>query len=132
MAYCRRNFFAGYIAGMRAPSFLQCRSSRSRHPELKADEILDKMERISSGALAGVAHRVWQNMSERFQISWGWRGAHRRRARMVVAYLSNIVFDCLVSTGANLYHDLHEHATNPIWIIARQRCCLAKIDSSRL
>ena len=81
-------------------------------PELKADEILEKMERISfQGRSLGVAHRVWQKMlSDDVTIFMGMAGALSAGGlRMIVAYLIEHRFiDCLVSTGANLYHDLHE------------------------
>jgi deoxyhypusine synthase len=81
-------------------------------PELKADEILEKMERISfQGRSLGVAHRVWQKMlDDDVTIFMGMAGALSAGGlRLVVAYLIQHRFiDCLVSTGANLYHDLHE------------------------
>ena len=81
-------------------------------PEAKADELLAKMERISfQGRSLGTAHRVWQKMLEDdVTIFMGMAGALSAGGlRMVVAYLIEHRFiDCLVSTGANLYHDLHE------------------------
>jgi deoxyhypusine synthase len=81
-------------------------------PELKADEILAKMERISfQGRSLGIAQRVWQKMlADDVTIFMGMAGALSAGGlRMVVAYLIQHRFiDCLVSTGANLYHDLHE------------------------
>ena len=81
-------------------------------PDLKADEILEKMERISfQGRSLGTAHRVWQKMlGDDVTIFMGMAGALSAGGlRMVVAYLIEHRFiDCLVSTGANLYHDLHE------------------------
>jgi deoxyhypusine synthase len=81
-------------------------------PDLKADAILEKMERISfQGRSLGTAHRVWQKMlDDDVTIFMGMAGALSAGGlRMVVAYLIQHRFiDCLVSTGANLYHDLHE------------------------
>ena len=81
-------------------------------PEVKADELLEKMERISfQGRSLGVAHRVWQKMlGDDVTIFMGMAGALSAGGlRMVVAYLiEHRYIDCLVSTGANLYHDLHE------------------------
>ena len=81
-------------------------------PELKADELLEKMERISfQGRSLGVAHRVWQKMlADDVTIFMGMAGALSAGGlRMVVAFLiEHRYIDCLVSTGANLYHDLHE------------------------
>src|ERR671912_958982 len=80
--------------------------------EVKADELLEKMERISfQGRSLGVAHRVWQKMlGDDVTIFMGMAGALSAGGlRMVVAYLiEHRYIDCLVSTGANLYHDLHE------------------------
>src|SRR3990170_3264729 len=81
-------------------------------PEVKADELLEKMERISfQGRSLGIAHRVWQKMlGDDVTIFMGMAGALSAGGlRMVVAYLiEHRYIDCLVSTGANLYHDLHE------------------------
>ena len=70
------------------------------------------MERISfQGRSLGVAHRVWQKMlGDDVTIFMGMAGALSAGGlRMIVAYLIEHRFiDCLVSTGANLYHDLHE------------------------
>jgi len=70
------------------------------------------MERISfQGRSLGVAHRIWQKMlADDVTIFMGMAGALSAGGlRMVVAYLiEHRYIDCLVSTGANLYHDLHE------------------------
>src|SRR5438477_2606224 len=81
-------------------------------PESKADELLEKLERSSyQGRSLGTAHRVWQEMlGDDVTSIMGMAGALSAGGlRMVVAYLIEHRFiDCLVSTGANLYHDLHE------------------------
>src|SRR6187431_3163929 len=81
-------------------------------PNVRADELLEKMERISfQGRSLGTAHRVWQKMlGDDVTIFMGMAGALSAGGmRMIVAYLIEHRFiDCLVSTGANLYHDLHE------------------------
>src|SRR5215207_223338 len=81
-------------------------------PAVRADELLEKMERISfQGRSLGVAHRVWQKMlGDDVTIFMGMAGALSAGGlRMVVAHLiEHRYIDCLVSTGANLYHDLHE------------------------
>ena len=97
--------------------------TRSRHlvvptepfrvdPELRADQLLDRMARISfQGRNLSAALRVWQRMLERdTTIFLGMAGALTPAGlRLVVSYLMQHRFvDCLVSTGANLYHDLHE------------------------
>ena len=81
-------------------------------PDLTADQILDRMERISfQGRNLGTAHRVWQRMlSDDLLIFLGVAGALSAGGlRMVIAHLiTGRYVDCVVSTGANLYHDLHE------------------------
>ncbi len=79
---------------------------------LTTDQILSRMERISfQGRNLATAQRVWLKMLEDdVTIFLGMAGALSAGGlRMVVAHLiSNRYVDCLVSTGANLYHDLHE------------------------
>ena len=79
---------------------------------LTADEILTRMERISfQGRNLATAHRVWLKMlDDDVTIFLGMAGALSAGGlRLIVAHLiSNRYVDCLVSTGANLYHDLHE------------------------
>lgn len=81
-------------------------------PGLTADQVVARMERISfQGRNLATAHRVWQKMLEDdVTIFLGMAGALSAGGlRLVVAYLiANRYVDCLVSTGANLYHDLHE------------------------
>ena len=79
---------------------------------LTVDELLVRMERISfQGRNLATAHRIWQKMlQDDVTIYLGMAGALSAGGlRMVVAHLIlNRYVDCLVSTGANLYHDLHE------------------------
>jgi len=79
---------------------------------LTADELLSRMERISfQGRNLAIAHRVWQKMlQDDVTIFLGMAGALSAGGlRLIVAHLiANRYVDCLVSTGANLYHDLHE------------------------
>ena len=79
---------------------------------LSADQVLARMERISfQGRNLATAHHVWQKMlQDNVTIFLGMAGALSAGGlRMVVAHLIlNRYVDCLVSTGANLYHDLHE------------------------
>src|SRR5947199_10266169 len=79
---------------------------------LTADQILSRMERISfQGRNLATAHRVWDKMLEDdVTILMGMAGALSAGGlRMIVAHLiAHRYVDCLVSTGANLYHDLHE------------------------
>lgn len=77
-----------------------------------ADDLLARMSRISfQGRNLGTAHRVWQKMlDDDVTIFLGIAGALSAGGlRMIIAELVERRFvDCLVSTGANLYHDLHE------------------------
>jgi deoxyhypusine synthase len=79
---------------------------------LPADRVLARMERISfQGRNLATAHRIWLNMlQDDVTIFMGMAGALSAGGlRMIVAHLIlNRYIDCLVSTGANLYHDLHE------------------------
>src|SRR6187401_1152126 len=79
---------------------------------LTADQILSRMERISfQGRNLATAHRIWTRMLEDdVTIFLGMAGALSAGGlRLVVAHLiAHRYVDCLVSTGANLYHDLHE------------------------
>src|SRR3954452_11127114 len=79
---------------------------------LSADQVLARMERISfQGRNLATAQRIWQKMLEDdVTIFLGMAGALSAGGlRLIVAHLiANRYVDCLVSTGANLYHDLHE------------------------
>src|SRR5205809_3393996 len=79
---------------------------------LTADQVLARMERISfQGRNLATAHRIWLKMlQDDVTIFMGMAGALSAGGlRMIVAHLiAHRYVDCLVSTGANLYHDLHE------------------------
>src|SRR5947207_3418747 len=79
---------------------------------LTADQVLARMERISfQGRNLATALHIWQKMlQDDVTIFMGMAGALSAGGlRLVVAHLIfNRYIDCLVSTGANLYHDLHE------------------------
>src|SRR5574339_530384 len=81
-------------------------------PGTTADELLARMERISfQGRNLATARRIWEKMlGGNCTIFLGMAGALSAGGlRMIVAHLiANRYVDCLVSTGANLYHDLHE------------------------
>jgi deoxyhypusine synthase len=81
-------------------------------PGLTADTILSRMERISfQGRNLAIARRIWQKMlDDDVTIFLGMAGALSAGGlRLIVAHLiTDRYVDCLVSTGANLYHDLHE------------------------
>jgi deoxyhypusine synthase len=77
-----------------------------------ADDILRRMERTSfQGRNLATARRVWEKMlRDDVTIFLGMAGALSAGGmRLIVAHLiAHRMVDCLVSTGANLYHDLHE------------------------
>ena len=79
---------------------------------LGADEILARMERISfQGRNLATAYRIWHRMLEDdVTVFLGMAGALSAGGlRLIAAHLIEQRYvDCLVSTGANLYHDLHE------------------------
>nr|MBA3297109.1 deoxyhypusine synthase family protein [Acidobacteriota bacterium] len=81
-------------------------------PGLGTDEVLARMERISfQGRNLATARRIWEKMlGADCTIFLGLAGALSAGGlRLVIAHLlTNRYVDCLVSTGANLYHDLHE------------------------
>ena len=81
-------------------------------PDQAASDLLARMERISfQGRNLAVARRIWEKMlADDCTIFFGMAGALSAGGlRMIVAYLiAHRYIDCLVSTGANLYHDLHE------------------------
>ncbi len=79
---------------------------------LSVDAVLSRMERISfQGRNLATAHRIWQKMlQDDVTIFLGMAGALSAGGlRLIVAHLIRHRYvDVLVSTGANLYHDLHE------------------------
>jgi deoxyhypusine synthase len=81
-------------------------------PEATADDILTRMERISfQGRNLATARRIWERMlGDDCTVFLGAAGALSAGGlRLVLAYLiEHRYIDCLISTGANLYHDLHE------------------------
>ena len=81
-------------------------------PGAPVDEVLRRMERISfQGRNLAAAHRVWQRMlDDDLLIFLGVAGALSAGGlRLIIAELiRRRAVDCVVSTGANLYHDLHE------------------------
>jgi deoxyhypusine synthase len=79
---------------------------------LTADQVIARMERISfQGRNLATAHAIWHKMlQDDVTIFLGMAGALSAGGlRLVVSHLIlHRYVDCLVSTGANLYHDLHE------------------------
>jgi len=81
-------------------------------PNGSANDVLTKMERVSfQGRNLAIARRIWERMlASDATIFLGIAGALSAGGmRLVIAHLIDQRYiDCLVSTGANLYHDLHE------------------------
>ena len=81
-------------------------------PNLTGEQILDRMAGISfQGRNLATAHRVWKKMlADDCLIFLGVAGALSAGGlRLILVHLiTNRYIDCIVSTGANLYHDLHE------------------------
>ncbi len=81
-------------------------------PDLAVGEMLARMERVSfQGRNLATARRIWEKMlGDDCTIFLGMAGALSAGGmRLIVAHLiEHRYVDCLVSTGANLYHDLHE------------------------
>jgi deoxyhypusine synthase len=81
-------------------------------PDASADDLLARMERISfQGRSLATARRIWARMlADDCTIFLGLAGALSAGGlRLVIAHLiEHRYIDCLVSTGANLYHDMHE------------------------
>jgi deoxyhypusine synthase len=79
---------------------------------LTVDSVLERMEHVSfQGRSLATARRLWEKMlGSPCTIFFGLAGALSAGGmRLLVSHLiSNRYIDCLVSTGANLYHDLHE------------------------
>ncbi len=77
-----------------------------------AAALLEKMQGISfQGRALATAYRVWQRMlRDRVMIMMGMSGAMTPAGmrRLVVFLIKNRFIDCLVSTGANFFHDIHE------------------------
>lgn len=81
-----------------------------------ASEILRRMQGTAfQGKQLGVAYEVWKKMlGDRCTIMMGMSGAMvpAGMRRVVVRMIENRLIDCLVSTGANFFHDLHETLGN--------------------
>jgi deoxyhypusine synthase len=74
--------------------------------------LLEKMQGISfQGRNLATAYQVWKKMlGDRVMIMMGMAGAMvpAGMRRLVVYMIKNRLIDCLASTGANFFHDMHE------------------------
>src|SRR5690242_5407992 len=81
-----------------------------------ASEVLERMQGTAfQGKNLGVAFDVWKKMlADDCTIMMGMSGAMvpAGMRRLVVSMIENRLIDCLVSTGANFFHDLHETKGN--------------------
>jgi deoxyhypusine synthase len=81
-------------------------------PDATTDDVLARMERVSfQGRSLATARRIWEKMlADDCTIFFGLAGALSAGGmRLIVSHLIlERYVDCIVSTGANLYHDLHE------------------------
>jgi len=79
---------------------------------LNARQLLERMAKTSfQGRNLGTAFSIWKQMVEdRAYIFFGLAGAMvpAGMRKVIVFLLQNGLIDCLVSTGANLFHDCHE------------------------
>jgi len=77
-----------------------------------AAALLEKMQGISfQGRNLGLAFQIWKRMlGDRVMIMMGLSGAMipGGMRRLVVYMIKHRLIDCLVSTGANFFHDMHE------------------------
>lgn len=75
-------------------------------------DLLEKMQGISfQGRNLATAFQIWRRMlRDPTMIMMGMAGAMvpAGMRRLVVYLIQNRLIDCLVSTGANFFHDLHE------------------------
>jgi deoxyhypusine synthase len=74
--------------------------------------LLEKMQGVSfQGRSLAIAFAIWKKMlGDRVMIMMGMSGAMvpAGMRRLVVYMIRNRLIDCLVTTGANLFHDIHE------------------------
>src|SRR6202163_3160111 len=79
-------------------------------------EVLERMQQTAfQGKNLGIAFDVWKKMlANDCTIMMGMSGAMvpAGMRRLVVRMIENRLIDCLVSTGANFFHDLHETLGN--------------------
>jgi deoxyhypusine synthase len=86
----------------------------------KADDVVERMNKISfQGRNLSTALSIWKQMLKRDNVIFlGLAGAMVPAGmRKIISFLiKQRYIDCLVSTGANLYHDLHETLGRYHWI----------------
>lgn len=89
-------------------------------PGSSVSNIMERMGRISfQGRNLSLAYAVWLNMlQDEAVILFGLAGAMvpAGMRRIIVYLIENRLIDCLVSTGANLFHDVHETLGRYHWM----------------
>jgi len=90
-------------------------------PKSSVSDILDRMGKISfQGRNLSSAYQIWEKMllDEETTIFLGLAGAMVPAGmRNILVYLiEHRLIDCLVSTGANLFHDIHETMGRYHWL----------------
>ena len=101
---------------VKAPQKAQILSTPTRPLEIDRRKnvaaLLEKMQGISfQGRNLATAYHIWKKMlGDRVMIMMGMSGAMVPAGlrRTVVYLIKNRLIDCLVSTGANFFHDIHE------------------------
>lgn len=95
-------------------------------PGISVSNLLEEMTNTSfQGKNLGLATKIWSEMLRgKTTIFFGLAGAMVPAGmRKILVYLiENRMIDCLVSTGANLFHDLHETLGNFHWQGSAQAC----------
>jgi deoxyhypusine synthase len=90
------------------------RKVKSYQPENKEiQNILEDLTNLGfQGKNLGVAYKIWEKMltTEKITIFLGLAGAlvPAGMRKTIVYLIKNRFIDCIVSTGANLFHDCHE------------------------
>jgi deoxyhypusine synthase len=114
---------------MKKAALLPPRTDKPRFPKLpptvpfevdpKDDlpAILDKLTRVSfQGRNLGRAYQAWADaLQDKTTIMFGLSGAMSAGGmrNVIVHMIQNRFIDCLVSTGANLFHDIYESLGHP-------------------
>lgn len=95
-------------------------------PGISVSNLLEEMTNTPfQGKNLGLATKIWSEMLRgKTTIFFGLAGAMVPAGmRKVLIYLiENRMIDCLVSTGVNLFHDLHETLGNFHWQGSAQTC----------
>jgi len=90
------------------------------NPKDDLPAVLDKLTKISfQGRNLGKAYQAWADaLRDDTTIMFGLSGAMTPGGmrKLIVHLIENRMIDCLVSTGANLFHDIYESLGHPHYI----------------